>query len=231
MSLTFLQVKQKLQPFVLRMIGSETTEWIFDDELVDACNQVAGDLNVAANIHTERYYYKTTANQNNYELDGDIIHINQLKYQDTDWRDQHFAIVQTSGTPFLSTIVFETTPTSSEIQLDIYYLRKVLDIEDSDTDEIDLPAVVESDFLSLMRSKLETIYGNKGEMDYQMALERIKRQVYPRIKRVEPAGGGTKRHWCTLDSTDDSYYDIKDNEVSADQVQVNADGTYTWLEV
>lgn len=229
MPLTFLQVKEKLQPFILRVMNKEISEWIFDDELVDACNEVARDLNVGANIRTERYYYKTTADQNNYELDGDIVRINQLLYIDTLWYDQVYAIVQTAGTPFKSTIVFKTTPTSDDIQLDIYYLRQVLDIEDSDTDEIDLPDSVLSEFMKLMRRKLEVLYGGKEEEYYDLALERAITSAYPKIERILPAGGGTFKHWLGTETGDDGRYDIQHNQASSDLVQVNEDSTYTWL--
>jgi hypothetical protein len=228
MSLTVAEIKSKLQPVVLRFIPPEMQKFVTDDELIDLANMVANDLNRQANIHTKRYYQKTIADQNAYEMEGEIIKVNLFKYHSSGYEDQMYAITTVSGTSHInSLIVLKDTPTG-EIQMEIDYLRSILKVSDTPTDEIDLPDRILNDFLELMKVKIRTEFGNEPPTVYDQYLLLKARQV---LATIDPPSSqsGISKSWLP-NGTEDTQYDITDQRVSGDHIQANADGTYTWVE-
>jgi hypothetical protein len=228
MALTYLQLKNKLQPYILRFVDKEATEWIFDDEFLDLVNICAHQLNEAAHINVNRYYRETLADTNHYEMNGDIVQVLKFKYEGSDWVTQKYAVATVAGLPFLSVIVLRTTPTAG-IQLDIQYLRRCGELTE-DTDEVDLPDVALPEYIELVKSKILVDFARQDRLAYERDLEILKSKVMAKLDNPSLYGGKVKRHFGGLSSTADDYYDILHSRLSTDHVIVGDDGSYTWVD-
>lgn len=229
MSLTVLEAKNKLQPYILRYVPKESAEWIFDSEFIDILNSVANDLNRMTAMHIERYTLKTVEDINYYEMAGDISKMLLFMYYDSGWEEQQYAILRVSGTPFKSLIVLKSTP-DAEIEMDIRYTRQVLEVTDTDSDEIDIPDRFLTDFLDLVKAKIRVEFGNAPLIEYDGYLELKSKQVG---RGLDPYGAaeGIRRWWPFEGANkDESLYDITAFRVSDDHVIVGSGPTYTWTE-
>ena len=165
----------------------------------------------------ERFYQKTTADETNYLVQGDILRVYSFKYENAYYVDQHWTFVG-------DTIVLKDAP-DADIQLDITYLREVELVVDN-TDEIDLPDQMSHDFLELVKKKLLVDYAGEDEIVYQNALTIAERKSNKKnfYQNIE----GVKRSWF-IDSKGDFLYDITDNYVGQENVTADVHAHYYFV--
>ena len=235
MSLLLSEIKTKMQPFVLRYIDQNTAEWIFDDEFVDICNYVQDQLNEAAYLNKERYYRKTLNGTNYYEMAGDIIKMQRFKYEDAAFESQYYAIVQSVYSAgeehegeFYSVIVLKNTPTTSESQMDIHYLRRCFKFV-ADSDPLDLPDKFIPEFLELLKIKIKVDFGSEPLVTFENALEYYTKKCIDKNDRPDINEGRVKRYFGGLDRTSDFLYDITEHRLSEDHV-ISGESGYSWYE-
>ena len=148
MSITYQNLNDRLRPFLLAKLDKGVLDLLVDADFLRKYNQVSSDLNSRGFIRTERYYKKTgTTNAEdteltNYKLAGDILKVMSFKFEDTTCDDQYYTFIN-------DRIVLKVAP-GDGIQMDIYWLRDVEDIEEL-TDEIDLPDEIVDDFEELIK--------------------------------------------------------------------------------
>jgi len=220
MSITLQNLHDRLEPFLLVHIPKENLDLLVDADFLRIFNDVANDLNLAADIRWERFYKKcTTANAEdtdltNYLLDGDIAKIISFKYKASTWRTQYYSYTA-------DRVVLKVAP-SSDTQLYIHYIRDTEDLVDL-TDEVDLPDSVVPDFENLIKIRMQIDYGDYKSMTYEGALEFYARKVMAKLPRRNL--GGPRRSWLDS-STDDNLYEIKKNWIGMENFAADVSGDY-----
>jgi hypothetical protein len=189
-----------------------------DTEILNIFNQVCDDYNVEAGIRRERYYRETTAGETNYEMQGIIRKVYLFKYHDTDFETQYWSHV-------LDVIVLKNSP-GGQVQLDIHYLRATENLA-NDTDEVDLPDPLLMDYVDLVKKRLEVEYGEKDNAIYTAYLKEKAKMARKGIHK-QPIHPGIMRYWGTY-ATDDSIYDITDNWISNDSLDIDVSGSYYFI--
>lgn len=236
MSLSLSELKTKMQPYILRNIQDQTSEWIFDSEFEDIANFVADQLNEYAYINVERYYRKTTSGENAYDMAGDIIKMRRFKYEAADFNTQWYAIVhnvyaagEDHEGEYYSTIVLKNDPTTSDVQMDINYLRRCFKMAD-DADELDLPDKFIMDYLELLKTKIKIDFGDADPLLFDRDLRIFGDKCVQKNQRPQLHEGRVKRYFGGLDTTSDFIYDITEKQLSSDHVSTDLSGNYYWYE-
>ena len=212
-------IQDKLRPWALRKLDRENFDKIMDDELIDAINGVAQDLNEQAEIHSERYNNTTVKGETNYEMQGVILKVYYFRYEDADWKDQRWTFVE-------DVIVLKNEPGSDDINMDIHYLRQIEYVTNVKTDEVDLPSEVLLDFLDLLKVKLLVDWGDLPPEEYQQRLLYYAQKARQKLPTRAANNYGVFSHWL---GRDDTKYDITDQWVSQDSVTVDASGNYYFV--
>ena len=218
MSFTVQNMKDRIQMWAQAHVPPERHRDFNNSEFVSILNTVAEDFNSEGSIRMERYYRKTTEDETNYELQGDIIRVYKLNYEADGYKDQVWTFID-------DTIVFETAP-DGDVQLDIEYLREVELVVD-DTDEIDLPNNMLHDYFELVKKKMLVDYAGQDETYYQQALSIAVSKSNK--KNYSQPTGGIRRAWFT-DAKGDFLYDITEQYVGQENIAIAAlTGKYYFL--
>ena len=214
------EIKEKLRPWAYRKLDQQNFDKIKDDELIDAINLVAQDLNERAEIRKERYNKNAVLGETNYEMQGDILKVYYFYYKDDDWKKQRWTWVG-------DVIVLKNPPSSNDVEMDIRYLRQVEPVTNTDTDEIDLPAEVLLDFLDLLKTKLLVDFGDAENEIYQARLEFVVRKILMKLPERGLVDKTTFSYYLGIN--DGSKYDITDFWVSQDSVTVDTSGNIIFI--
>jgi len=220
MAISKLRVENRLRPILSAKLPKEVLDQLVEEDFLEIFNEVAYDLNSTAFLRLERYLKNTgssTAEDDaftNYLVQRKIEKVLRIKIKDSDWLDIKWTYLNDR---------IALSQTSDGAELDILYLGRPEDIE-ADSDEIDLPVEVESEYLALLEAKLLSRFASdNGGTTYQQAIEfygpRSRRKVNKNIYYSQ----GIKRHWMRQ-TGDDTVYDIKSNYISLDNFITNAAG-------
>ena len=217
-SLSLAQIWQRLRPWAFRNLDKTIFNSITDEEFIDMLNLVTQDLNIQAELRLERYNKNAVENTTNYEMQGEIQHVYYFKYKDAAWQDQRYSWVN-------DVLLLKNVPASNNIEMDVYYLRRTMDITNQAVDQIDLPGYAILDFLELVKTRMRIEFGKDHSLDYNAELQY--RATQCRIKRGNnplDALGTFERY--VAPEYDQRRYDITDQFVSRDSVAAYDDGTY-----
>lgn len=226
MSLSKVKIQNRLSPFLLQTISSEILGLLTEDDFLDIFNSVAADLNDSAQIHIERYFKKTGAdnsedsNYTNYLLDGEIRKIISFKLEDINWENISYAFIS-------DRIILDKKSTNA--QMTILYLRDVEDVS-ADTDVIDLPESLFEDYLSLLRLRIVQEYGQTPSQTYEEALAYYTEKAQEKLSRTKVNHSKVRREWMQQ-TGDDFIYMITDKEIGIENFILGQDGNYTHVDI
>ena len=228
MALSKSRIEARLKPILKANIDAAVIDDLVEEDFLEIFNETANDLNSMAMIHIKKLNFKTgddnaeaNSNNTNYLAEGIIEKILYFNYLDSTWEDQFYTFKN-------DRIAFKTKPNDG-VELTIDYLIKPEAIS-ADTDEIDLPEEIESDYLDLTKYKILTRYGKIDDEVYEDKLLFYSDKANKKVnKPTINKGAGIAPYWFHQ-CGDETVYDITHNFISLGNFVENASGQLIYVD-
>lgn len=223
MAISKTTIESRLRPFLIARLEPSVIDALSASVLLGEFNQVAHDLNERAQVNIERIQMKANtdnsedSNRLNYLVSGVILDVVYFRVEDSDWETQYYTYSQ-------DRFAFKNAPKDGA-EMDFRYLRQCEDLV-AGSDEIDLPRVVENDYLSLLKQKLLIDYGPETPGSYEEALTYYAANAQLKVSSKAFPNTGLVTRWFHQ-TGDLSVYVITHNYISPANFVTDVNGNLT----
>ena len=228
MALSKLRIESRLRPILLANLNPDIVDSLVEEDFLEIFNEVANDFNSTAMLLLKRFKLKTgedtaeaDSDKTNYLLEGVIEKILSFYYRDSGWQEQEYTFTQ-------DRVALKSKPPDGVV-MNIHYLIRPGQIQ-TDTDELGLPEMVETEYLALVKDRILSRYGQLEDKIYEDNLFSYSAKANRKLsKPTVRKSRGVSSYWFHQ-CGDETLYDITDNFISLGNFIENASGQLIYIE-
>ena len=229
MAISKTTIQTRIQPFILRSVNKDVIDLLTDTEFLAMYNDVAKDLNEAAELRVENFYKQCNSTNaedddlTNYLTQRTILKVFSFKYEADAWADMIWTWSEDDNGQ--GVIVLKTAPETDAL-LDIWYLGDLEDVTDA-SDEIDLPDNLTVEYLELLKKKILADYTDQ-QVEYEKWLDHYANKAIMKTENRMMDRNRLRRSWLGL-TGDDHKYEIDRQYVSpGDNITADVNGIFSF---
>jgi hypothetical protein len=226
MAILVSKLKSDLRPWIMINVPPERLDTLQDSDFEAIFNYVARDINDLAQVRTERFYQKATADNaedddlTNYLVQGRIRKVFELIFNDDAAWNQFYTYTE-------DRLVFKNAVAENTI-IDMLYLRDIEEIDiDQDADQVDIPQGAYHEYVDLVKNRIKNDYSAESDMEYNLKLNALVKQIIRRVPQPVVNQKEVKPSWFGVDNR---YYDITGRYIGLENFIVDVNGNYSHVD-